>query len=150
VCGSGVAGLVAARVLADTFDEVLLLERDAPLLADPAAAAPEPGAAAGDAAGGERGLSAELAAEVEARRRGVPQFTQPHVRPPGGSGAAGRRSCYAVDGGPARLHEPAGSCSAGRHALPSSLSPRPPKVMLTKGLQELEKLFPGGALGGGE
>ncbi|KIZ01876.1 hypothetical protein MNEG_6084 [Monoraphidium neglectum] len=86
VCGSGVAGLAAARVLADHFDEVILLERDGQLIDDvtgndAAAAAQAPGLA-------------DVSEAVAARRRGVPQFSQPHV-------------------------------------------------MLTRGLQELEVLFPG-------
>jgi choline dehydrogenase-like flavoprotein len=92
VCGSGVAGLVAARVLSDTFDEVLLLERDAPLLSQPgtsAAAAGDGDAAEAAAAAAGQDLSAALAAEVQARRRGVPQFTQPHVRVVAGGGGLG-------------------------------------------------------------
>ncbi|GBF91594.1 2-polyprenyl-6-methoxyphenol hydroxylase-like oxidoreductase [Raphidocelis subcapitata] len=61
VVGSGVAGLVAARVLSEHFDEVLLLERDSL----PTEAA-------------EGGLAATKDA-VSARRRGVPQWGQPHV-----------------------------------------------------------------------
>ncbi|KAI8466907.1 MAG: hypothetical protein J3K34DRAFT_432121 [Monoraphidium minutum] len=95
VIGSGVAGLAAARVLSDYFDEVLLLERDGTLIAAPDADA----AAATAAPQGERGAAqllplADAARAVDALRRGVPQWSQPHV-------------------------------------------------MLTRGLQELEALFPG-------
>jgi glycine/D-amino acid oxidase-like deaminating enzyme len=61
VIGSGVAGLVAARVLADRCDEVVLLERDG--LAS---------ASAPDDANSSGSLS-DVAAAVSARRRGVPQ-----------------------------------------------------------------------------
>lgn len=88
VCGSGVAGLAAARVLADHFDEVLVLERDGQLLEDL-----EGGALAGGAPSPSVQLP-EASEVVSSRRRGVPQWTQPHV-------------------------------------------------MLTRGLQELDGLFPG-------
>jgi hypothetical protein len=69
VYGGGLAGLTTARVLAESFDEVLLLERDA--LAD--AASPSD-ALAPDAAA----AAADPAAAAAHARRGVPQFRQPH------------------------------------------------------------------------
>lgn len=72
---------------------MLLLERDAPLLDGPEAGVPE------DAAGGAPPSLAEASQVAAGRRRGVPQWAQPHV-------------------------------------------------MLTRGLQELEALFPGGPSSG--
>jgi hypothetical protein len=65
VYGGGLAGLACARVLAEHFAEVVLLERDPVSLSAPAAAAAEALAAAADPA-------------AASARRGVPQYRQPH------------------------------------------------------------------------
>eukprot|EP00877_Chromochloris_zofingiensis_P010510 jgi/Chrzof1/5712/Cz16g12210.t1 len=64
VFGSGLAGLATARVLSDHFDEVFLLERDGPLY-DSNASSSSP--------------ALPDLQDIRARRKGVPQFQQPHV-----------------------------------------------------------------------
>jgi 2-polyprenyl-6-methoxyphenol hydroxylase-like FAD-dependent oxidoreductase len=67
VYGGGLAGLAAARILAELFDQVFLLERDAL----PSDATP------GDASS-SRSSSPDPAADAAHARRGVPQYRQPH------------------------------------------------------------------------
>jgi hypothetical protein len=74
VYGGGLAGLAAARVLADHFDEVVLLERDAVPLTPPGAE----GAAAAGLSANAAALTSDPVAAAAAARRGVPQFRQPH------------------------------------------------------------------------
>ena len=84
VIGSGVAGLVAARVLSERFDEVIILERDA--MPGDDAAGDDAGSSESNGNASESSSSAAaptppatLADAVTARRRGVPQWAQPHV-----------------------------------------------------------------------
>jgi len=76
VIGTGMAGLAAARIMADHFDEVVMLERDSlPFLpqGDEASAAQE------NPASSSSGSHLPDMASVMEARRGVPQFRQPHV-----------------------------------------------------------------------